>query len=91
MEFNDDTLICVQDTIHEGTKARNRLLNPSIVLNIGNRIASIVHIEILLKKVSKSIHGLTYSDILPEDRQNYYSLQKLMENRVIDALKKKCG
>lgn len=30
--FVDNSLVCVQDTIHEGTKMRNRLLKPSIVL-----------------------------------------------------------
>lgn len=79
-------LLCVQDSIHIGTKMRNRLLNSSIILYMGNKIVSIVHVIILLEKVLKEIHGLTYYDIVPEDRQNYSSLQKLMETRVIEAL-----
>lgn len=88
LEIMYNFLVCVQDTIHMGTKMRNRLQNSSIVLYMGNEIVSIVHIMMLLKDVSKEIHGLTYSDILPEDRQNYVSVEKLMNTRVIDALEK---
>lgn len=42
----------------------------------------------MLKSVSKEVHGLVLSDIVPEDRQNYGSLEKLMDDRVINALKK---
>lgn len=76
------------DTIHIGTKLRNRLSKEGIVLPIGNYLVSIGHIKILLKSVSKEIHGLTYSDICPTDRQNYKSLEKIMEERVLNALKK---
>lgn len=78
----------VQDTIHIGTKLRNRILNSSIVLHIGMKIVSTVHIKALLKTVAKEVHGLVPSDIIPEDKQNYDSLEKLMDNRVLNALKK---
>lgn len=78
----------VQDTVHMGTKARNRLLNSSIVLYIGNEIVSAVHLEMLIENVSKEVHHLVHSDIIPEDRQNYRSLEKIMEPKVIDALEK---
>lgn len=77
----------IQDTIHIGTKLRNRLLNSPIVLYIGTHIVSIVHIKILLKMVSKEVHGLVLSDVVPEDRQNYGSLEKIMHDRVINAMK----
>lgn len=79
--------VYMQDTIHIGTKLRNRLLKEAI-LPIGNYLVSIGHIKILLKSVSKEIHGLTYSDICPTDRQNYKSLEKTLEERVLNALKK---
>lgn len=78
--------ICVQDTIHIGTKLRNRLLNTSVLLTIGNEIATIAHIRALLNSSPKEIHGLVFSDICPEDRQNFASLQKIMEIRVLKAL-----
>lgn len=77
----------VQDTIHIGTKLRNRILNSSIVLHIGTKIVSTVHIKILLKMVSKEVHGLVPSDIIPEDKQNYNSLEKIMDDRVLNAMK----
>lgn len=78
---------CIQDTIHIGTKFRNRMLNSSIVLCMGDKEVSVVHIKILLQLVPKQIHGLVYSDINPEDRQNYNSLEKIMGDRVLDAMK----
>lgn len=79
--------VCVQDSIHIGTKLRNRLLNTSIALYIGNRVATVTHLQALIDTVSKEEHGLYYSDISPEDRQNYCSLEKTMKPRVLEALK----
>lgn len=76
----------MQDVVHIGTKLRNRLLKPSIVLLFGKKIASISHLKILLNTVSKDVHGLVYSDICPDDRQNYGSLQKIMQPKVRQAL-----
>lgn len=84
----DGESACCQDTVHVGTKFRNRLLNKSIVLCIGNKTVSAVHIHTLVDTVEKSIHGLVKSDIFPEDRQNYRSLEKLMEDRISNALNK---
>lgn len=52
-----------------------------------NKVASIVHIRTLLKAVPKEIHGLVYSDINPEDKQNFTSLEKVMDDRVLNAMK----
>lgn len=78
--------ICVQDTIHIGTKLRNRILNASILLCIGNRVVSTAHIQFLLNTVEKAVHALVQTDLYPEDRQNFKSLEKLMEERVLNAL-----
>lgn len=80
--------ICfLQDIVHIGTKLRNRLLNSLVILLIGNKVASVAHLKMLLNLASKDIHGLTYSDICPDDRQNFGSLKKIMEMRVRDTLK----
>lgn len=85
--FATDQNICfMQDIVHIGTKLRNRLLKPSIVLLIGNKIASISHLKILLDSKSKDTHGLVCSDICPDDRQNYNSLRKIMAPHVREAL-----
>lgn len=78
--------ICVQDTIHIGTKLRNRILNASILLCIGNRVVSTAHVQFLLNTVEKAVHALVQTDLYPEDRQNFKSLGKLLEDRVLNAL-----
>lgn len=78
--------LCVQDSIHIGTKLRNLLLKPSTLLPFGDKAVSLTHLKLLVSKVPKDIHGLTRSDISPDDRQNFGSLQKVMETRVINAL-----
>lgn len=84
--INVNTFISLQDIIHIGTKLRNRLLNSSIVLYLGTHIVSIAHINQLIERCAKEIHGLVRSDVFPEDRQNYRSLEKMMEDRVLNAL-----
>lgn len=84
--IGDTSAVYIQDTIHIGTKLRNRLLKPSIVLPMGNKQVSVTHLKLLLKNVSKNIHGLVRHDISPDDRQNYGSLEKVMKPRVLDAM-----
>lgn len=85
--FSVDSNICfLQDIVHIGTKLRNRLLDLVIFLLIGNKVVSVGHLKILINSVPKAVHGLVYSDICPDDRQNYNSLVKVMEPRVRKAL-----
>lgn len=89
IDSNDETnLLCLQDTVHIGTKLRNRLLATVIVLVLGSRIISVAHLKLLINNVPKEVHGLVLKDICPDDRQNYGSLEKVMQPRVIDALTK---
>lgn len=81
-------VVLIQDSTHIGTKLRNRLLKPSICLPFGNKIISLSHLKILINNVPKDKHGLVLTDISPEDRQNFRSLEKVMEPRVNNALKK---
>lgn len=80
--------IFTQDMIHIGTKIRNRLLKPDIIMPLGDSFISISHLKTLVKNVSKDVHHLVLSDICPSDRQNYASLEKIMSDRVIEALEK---
>lgn len=47
---------------------------------------SLSHLKILINNVPKETHGLVLSDICPDDRQNYGSLEKMMSARVINSL-----
>lgn len=75
-----------QDHIHNGTKARNRILKPGIVLPMGKKIVSVSHLRVLINRVPKEIHGLVLGDICPDDRQNFGSLEKIAQPRVLKAL-----
>lgn len=77
----------IQDPVHLMTKLRNRLLKHSILLPMGSKTVSISHLKILINAVRKEIHGLTPSDICPNDRQNFASAIKITQDRVLNALK----
>lgn len=85
-DVNDSIICYFQDIVHIGTKLRNRLLKLTTTLLIGNKIASVAYLKILINSVPKSIHGLVYTDICPQDRQNYSSLVKIMQPNVRAAL-----
>ena len=80
--------ICLQDPIHLITKLRNRLLSSKARLLLGNHRISIDFLLKMIETFSKLDHGLVKSDIVPKDRQNYSSCQKLSGENVLDTLKK---
>lgn len=84
---NCQTPSYIQDATHIGTKLRNRLLKPSVLLPMGNKQVSVSHLKMLMNTVRKDIHGLVYSDISPDDRMNFKSLEKVMKERVINTLR----
>lgn len=81
-----ETLCFLQDIVHILTKLRNRLLKASMLFLLGNKLISVSHLKILINEVSKAEHGLVFSDICPDDRQNYRSFEKVMEERVVNGL-----
>lgn len=84
----DERFICVQDPTHVGTKLRNRLLKPSILLPIGKLLISKSHLAYLIKTLSKDKHLLTESVIDPKDRQNFNSFLKISTTIVQELLVK---
>lgn len=87
IEPREKAFFCIQDTVHIGTKLRNRLLVPSIHLPLGYRLISVTHLKLLINNAPKEMHGIVMKDICPDDRQNYGSLEKIMLTRVTDTLK----
>lgn len=86
----DNELNCtLQDVVHIGTKLRNRLLNDLVALVVGTKVANVTHLKVLLNLVSKDCHGLVYSDICPNDRQNFASVKKIVEPKVREILASK--
>lgn len=76
----------VQDIIHIATKLRNFLLNRRII-PFGNRFINLQHLFILLAKFRKDQHQLTVTVLNPKDRQNFASVQRMYDSKVINLLK----
>lgn len=85
----DSEISCIQDPTHIGTKLRNRILNTKKLLILGDEIVSINHLTILVKQEPKSDHFLTMTDIDGSDRMNFQSVQKMMDEKVVNCLERK--
>lgn len=84
--FNNDVEY-VQDMTHIAVKLRNRLLSLRTNLTMSGHKVSIDHLRELLRNVNKSVHGLNNIDVFPIDRQNFRSFEKIVHERVVEALK----
>lgn len=89
----DNPPFYVQDTPHIGTKLRNLLLktkkNPKL-FPFGNKYSvKMEHLEYLLNNEGKDKHLLTSTILNPADRQNYDSVLRICDRRVIELLKQK--
>lgn len=80
-----DTLF-VQDPTHIGTKLRNRMLRPNSLLPMGIFFADISHLRKIIEKFPKSDHCLTENDLSPNDRMNFKSVLKIIDERVLTLL-----
>ena len=80
--------MCFQDSIHLCTKLRNRLLSPTTTLLMGNKFATVDHLLQLMDNFSKIDHGLTVSDVLQKDRQNFSSCEKISNEIVLSLFSK---
>lgn len=87
MLSRNDGICYMQDPIHAGLKLRTCFLRTYAALPLGNKLASVAHLKLLIR-VPKSIHGLVMSDISPIDRQNWKSWEKCISSRTREALVK---
>ena len=78
----------LQDPTHLVTKWRNRLLSEVAEMRIGNKIISIKCLQNIIEsdQYTKLDHGLTISDLNPNDRQNYRSCVKLVSEGLLNIL-----
>lgn len=83
---NRQLTLFFQDSIHLCTKLRNRLLSSKATMLLGDEFITIDHLFQLIESSSKINHGLVKSDVLPKDRQNFSSCEKISSNCVLDAL-----
>ncbi|KZS05076.1 Uncharacterized protein APZ42_031826 [Daphnia magna] len=83
--------ISVQDVVHEGAKLRTRFVkiinDAKLIMHIGSNFVSPTHVSLLMKTVSKEIHGLRISDLNLEDKMNYDAVVRLCNPKVQVLLK----
>lgn len=73
-----------QDTIHIATKFRNRMFNRK--MQFGKNIISIDHLIKLIRMFPKTKHNLCPSIVETNDRQNFESVLRICDDRVISLL-----
>jgi hypothetical protein len=83
---NRQSIVFFQDSIHLCTKLRNRLLSSKATMLLGDKLISIKHLLELIESTSKLNHNLVKSDVLPKDRQNFASCEKISNEVVLNGL-----
>lgn len=84
------TTIYVQDSTHIATKLRNFLLKTfynAKKLPFGKFFIDVNHLHYLLQTYSKDKHQLTQTILNPKDKQNFASVLKMCDSKVIELLK----
>lgn len=86
-----DFPFCVQDMVHIATKLRNFFLktikNPN-KLPFGKKFfIRMAHLNFLLEEFGRDEHCLTQTILNPIDKQNYDSVLRMTDKRVIDMLR----
>jgi len=72
----------VQDTVHVAVKLKTRLLKPSIMLPMGDYVASSSHLKLLHANFGKDQHGLRLKDIDLKDKQNCDVIMNTIMNTI---------
>ena len=75
---NLHALFRVQDMVHVAVKFKTRLLKPSILLPMGDYIATSAHLHILRHIYGKEKHGMRRRDLDSRDKQNFAAIEHLM-------------
>ncbi|CAF3917309.1 unnamed protein product [Rotaria magnacalcarata] len=75
-----------QDSVHICTKLWNRILSSTTTILIGDQAVTVDHLLQLIKSSSKASHNLVKSDVIPKDRQNYQSCEKISSEAAFNAL-----
>lgn len=80
----------IQDHIHIGTKLKTRLLKPTVILPLRKKcVVSSGHLVELIQTTSKDQHELCLTDINPQDKMNFRSVQKISDKKVPALIRSK--
>ncbi|XP_058838703.1 uncharacterized protein LOC131694212 [Topomyia yanbarensis] len=82
---NNDSL-CVQDPTHLANKFRTRLVNQTKQLILGRLQVSKIHLEELVRDVSKDQHGLAEGDLSDKDKMKFRPVEKITSEQVMSSL-----
>lgn len=77
--------VTFQDEEHIGTKFRNRVLNRE--MKIGKYKITVDHLNTVIKSYPKNEHNLCASTVAPTDRQNFDSVLRICDEKVINLLR----
>lgn len=80
-----DAYLPIQDIVHIGTKFRNQLLKNK--LKMGKYDVSVNHLSSLIENFTKEKHNLCLLVIKPKDRQNFDSVLRICDDKVIELLR----
>ncbi|KAL1381225.1 hypothetical protein pipiens_013615 [Culex pipiens pipiens] len=75
-----------KDPTHTSNKLRVKVLKKDAELILGKYKVSRVHLEQLIDKIDKTVHGLSATDINESDKMKFQPAEKMAQQRVIDAL-----
>jgi len=76
----------VQDTVHILAKLKSRLLKPSVVLALGDYVASPAFLRVIIQEKNKAAHGLAESDVSNNDKMIFNACRKIIDARVMSCL-----
>ena len=83
---NKQRVLFFQDGVHIYTKRRTRLLSSGATMLMGDQVITIGHLLQLIEFSSKLNHNLIKSDVIPKDRRNYSSCEKISSDACFNAL-----
>lgn len=63
------------------------MLKPNVILPIGNFLISASHLQELIETYSKDKRLLRRSELIPEDKMNFRSAEKMCAPTVLELLK----
>ena len=78
--------LSAQDFVHVMAKLRTRLLLPSNILVMGKHSAVVTHLKFVLNEFPKERHGLSLRTLDVRDKQNYSSIEVMLNDGVFECL-----
>lgn len=76
----------IQDSVHIGTKCRNGMLTHTLKMREFD--VTVEHLELVMTSFTKEQHNLCETTIKPKDKQNFESVLKICDEKVLDLLSK---